>query len=102
MPDGAIAIAVIIGFAFIAYAGSHLGAGSVQAFAGLFAARDARDWPHGVQEGDAPRFAVWHLDELRPGQPEVIATSAADDDSVDGPPTELLDLGSRRLGTPRD
>ena len=101
MPDGIVSISVIIGFGFILFAGARLGAGSLQAFGGLFAAQGVRDWPTGIQEGDAPRFDVRHLDELKPGQPEVIATSSIADDVVDGPRTELVELGSRRLGAPR-
>ena len=98
MSDGVVSLIVVVGFAFILIAGSHVGAGSL---AGLFAARGVRDWPTGIQEGDAPRFAVRHLDGLRPGQPAVISTSATDEDAVDGPRVELFDLGSRRLGAPR-
>ena len=64
MSDGVVSLSLVVGFGFILIAGSHLGAGSL---AGLFAARGVRDWPTGVQEGDAPRFAVRHLDGLRPG-----------------------------------
>ena len=74
--------------------------GVLSIFAGLFPSRGGRDWPTGVQEGDAPRFAVQHLDDLRPGQPAVIATFAISEGDLDGPRTELFDLGSRRLDTP--
>jgi hypothetical protein len=100
MSDGVVAITVIAGIGFILFAGAHLGRGSTQAFTGLFAPQGVRDWPMGIQEADAPRFAVAHLDDLRPGQPEMIATSATDDD-VDGPPAEVFDLGSHRLDPPR-
>ena len=100
MPDGVVSISVIVGFGFILFAGAHIGAGSLQAFGGLFAPQNVRDWPTGIQEGDAPRFDVRHLDELRPGQPHVIASSIADD-AVDGPRTELVELGSRPLEPPR-
>jgi hypothetical protein len=33
---------------------------------GLFPQSGRRDWPQGVQEMDVPRFAVEHLDALRP------------------------------------
>jgi hypothetical protein len=101
MPDGAITLTLVVGFAFILIAGSRLGAGSHQALAGLFPARGQRDWPTGVQEGDGPRFAVRHLDALRPGHPVVIATSQPEDGSAGSPRAEVLDLGSRRLGVPR-
>ena len=38
---------------------------------GLFPQNDKRDWPHGVQETDVPRFAVEHLDSLRPTRSRV-------------------------------
>ena len=101
MSDVVVPIAVVAGFGFILYAGAHLGAGSTQAFAGLFAAGDVRDWPTGIQEADAPRFDVAHLDELRHGRPEVIATSTIAHDVADGPPTELIELGSHPLDPPR-
>jgi hypothetical protein len=99
MSDGVVAITAIAGIGFILVAGAHLGSGSTQAFTGLFAQQGVRDWPMGVQEADAPRFAVAHLDDLRPGQPEMITTSAIDDD-VDGPSAELFDLGSHHLDAP--
>jgi hypothetical protein len=98
MSDGVVPLTLIVGFAFIVIAGSRLGAGSHQALAGLFASAGRRDWPTGIQEPDAPRFAVRHLDGLRPGQPAVIATSRPDDGVGGDPPAELLDLGSRHLG----
>ena len=100
MSDGVVAITAIAGIGFILVAGAHLGSGSTQAFTGLFAQQGVRDWPMGIQEADAPRFAVAHLDDLRPGQPEMITTSAIDDD-VDGPSAELFDLGSHHLDAPR-
>jgi hypothetical protein len=33
-----------------------------------FPENGVRDWPHGVQEMDVPRFAVEHLDALRPAR----------------------------------
>jgi len=101
MPDAVITLTLVIGFAFILVAGSRLGAGSHHALAGLFPGQGARDWPIGIQEADAPRFVVRHLDALRPGQPVVIATSRPNDGDVDVPRSELFDLGSRRLRVPR-
>ena len=89
MSDGVVYLTLVIGFGFILVAGSRLGAGTPGALAGLFAAHGQRDWPTGIQEGDAPRFAVGHLDNLRPELPVVIETSARG---------EVVDLGSRRLG----
>ena len=59
---------LIAGFAFLFVAGALLGAGSDTSLSGLFAQNDRRDWPRGVQEMDAPRFAVEHLDALRPAR----------------------------------
>ena len=101
MPDGVVSVTLVVGFGFILIAGSRLGAGSHHALAGLFAQHGVRDWPRGVQETDAPRFAVRHLDALRPGQATLIDTSTADEGAADGCRTELFDLGSRRLGAPR-
>jgi|SRR6478735_10316113 len=101
MPDGVVSISIIVGIGFILVAAAHIGAGSLQAFGGLFAPQNVRDWPTGIQEGDAPRFDVRHLDELRPGQPDVIATSTIADDVGDGPRTEVIELGSRPLVPPR-
>jgi hypothetical protein len=59
---------LIAGFAFLFAAGVLLGAGSDTSLSGLFAQNDRRDWPRGVQETDVPRFAVEHLDALRPAR----------------------------------
>ena len=48
--------------------GALLGAGTESSLVGLFPQSAARDWPHGVQETDVPRFAVEHLDSLRPAR----------------------------------
>jgi hypothetical protein len=98
MSDEVVYLTLVAGFGFILVAGSRLGAGSPGALAGLFAPHGQRDWPTGVQEADAPRFAVRHLDDLRPGLPVVIATSTTQVDETPGfPDAEVLDLGSRRL-----
>ncbi len=56
MPDGLTFISVIFGFGLVIVAGAKFGAGSLSALGGLFVTHGARDWPTGVQEGDAPRF----------------------------------------------
>jgi hypothetical protein len=56
MLDGLTFISVVIGFGLVIVAGARFGAGSLSALGGLFATHGARDWPTGVQEGDAPRF----------------------------------------------
>lgn len=59
---------LIAGFAFLFAAGALLGAGSETSLTGLFPQNDRRDWPRRVQETDVPRFAVEHLDALRPAR----------------------------------
>jgi hypothetical protein len=99
MSDVVVSVTVIVGFGFVIVAGAHLGAGTHRSLAGLFPASGVRDWPQGVQEGDAPRFAVAHLDGLRPDQPMTVAVvPCSAEDPIATPPTELVDLGSRRLG----
>jgi hypothetical protein len=65
MIDISMILWLIGGFAFLFVAGALLGAGSETSLTGLFPQNGAREWPHGVQETDAPRFAVEHLDHLR-------------------------------------
>jgi hypothetical protein len=57
---------LIAGFGFLFVVGALLGAGTDASLTGLFPQTGARDWPQGVQETDVPRFAVEHLDALRP------------------------------------
>ena len=57
---------LIAGFAFLFTVGALVGAGTEASLTGLFPQNGERDWPHGVQETDVPRFAVDHLDSLRP------------------------------------
>lgn len=102
MGDPATLLAVIFGFTLLIVMASWLGAGTTLSFHGLWARPAVQDWPRGVQESDAPRFAVGHLDGLRPGQPMTVDTAPiAFDDHIDAPRTELIDLGSRRLDAPR-
>lgn len=56
--DGLTVITLVVGFGLVAVAGARLGAGSHSSLAGLFARSASRDWPIGVQEGDAPRFIL--------------------------------------------
>ena len=57
------------GFGVLFAAAALAGSGSEPFLSGLFPRNDARDWPHGVQETDVPRFAVEHLDALGPLAP---------------------------------
>jgi hypothetical protein len=102
--SGSVAlVTVALGFGLIIVAGSWLGAGSHLPLAGLFPLQGRDDWPHGVQEGDAPHFAVEHADALRPGSPGAAderprnPASVAQDDAAD-PPPEVVELYTRRLG----
>ena len=94
MSDGLTVIWLILGFGFLVVAGARLGAGSHTSLTGLFPARGARDWPTGVQEPDAPRFEVSHLDGLRPRREEVgIRTTVVDVVSL----PEIVELGVLRI-----
>ncbi len=75
MSDDATFLAFILGFGFILVAGARLGPSTPTLLGGLFPPPAGRDWPTGIQEPDAPRFAVAHLDALRP--------------SVEAPPTTV-------------
>ena len=59
---------LIAGFGFLIVAGALLGAGTDASLAGLFPQTGGHPWPVGVQEPDVPRFAVEHLDALRPAR----------------------------------
>jgi hypothetical protein len=56
------------GFAFLVFAGALIGAGTDASIGGMFPQSSERNWPQGVQEMDVPRFAVEHLDALRPAK----------------------------------
>jgi hypothetical protein len=103
MPDVGTAFWLIIGFGFLLIAGSWLGSGvpTALALAGLFPAQGVRDWPTGVQEGDAPRFAVEHLDGLRPGAAAKDGVAQQRIDDLGDPCPEIIELGSRRLDAPQ-
>ena len=98
MSDPAILVAVLLGFGVLIVGASWLGAGTTLSFQGLWSGRATRDWPREVQEGDAPRFSVDHLDRLRPGIPVLLETGTSDDDA---PQPEMVELVSRRLDGPR-
>ena len=87
-------IGLVLGFGFLIAAGVQLSAGSHLSLAGLFPVQAVRDWPHGVQEPDAPRFDVAHLDELRPARTPV-ANRVLPDDDAERP--EIVELGVRRI-----
>jgi len=58
---------LIAGVAFLFIAAATLRSGTTEGLDGLFAKSGEGDWPRGVQESDVPRFAIEHLDGLRPG-----------------------------------
>ena len=95
MSDQAVLIAALLGFALVIVGASWLGAGSTPSLQGLWALPPTHDWPHGVQEDDAPRFSVDHLDGLRPGMAMLLDTAPAEED--EGPQPEMVELVSRRL-----
>jgi hypothetical protein len=89
MPDGIVLPVLALGFGFVLIAGSWLTNGSTDLMAGLFASQAVRDWPPGVQEPDAPRFDVAHVDAIRsPATPP-------DDDPIELP--EIVEVFDRRL-----
>jgi hypothetical protein len=99
MSDPAVVVAVLLGFALLILGASWLGAGSTLSLQGLWARPAIRDWPQGVQEDDAPRFSVDHLDGLRPGAPMLLDTQSAAKD--DEPQPEIVELVSRRVDRAR-
>lgn len=96
MTDGVTYLWLVLGIGFVLITGARLGAGGHTTLAGLFPPMAVRDWPHGVQEPDAPRFAVDHLDALRGGAilvPPGTARSAEPGDPVE--PAEIIELYDR-------
>ena len=90
-------VSTVIGFGLIIVAGARMGAGSHLALGGLFPAQGRSDWPQGVQEGDAPRFAVEHSAALRPpASAEAPAMVELDDREVALPTLEPIELHVRR------
>ena len=66
------------------------------AFSGLFPAQGPPDWPHGVQEPDAPRFALEHVKALRPNGdgPGTLSSTEFVDEGRAG---EIIDLFNRPI-----
>jgi hypothetical protein len=58
---------LIAGVAFLFVAAAVVRSATNDGLDGLFAKSGHGDWPRGVQESDVPRFAIEHLDGLRPG-----------------------------------
>ena len=99
MSDGVTYLGLVVIFGFVLVAAARLGTGPQRIFEGLFAPPARRDWPTGVQESDAPRFDVAHLDGLRPGR-SVRSRPSETSTVADAAGPELLDLGTRRLDPP--
>ena len=98
MPDGTTYLSLIVAFGFVLVAGARLGAGSHTGLAGLFPAHAGRDWPIGVQESDAPHFAVVHLDALQPGTPVLLeGPPIGGGAEPDEPQPEMIELFDRPL-----
>ena len=89
-----LGLAGLAGLAFVQVVGGRSGEATHAGLAGLFPAQGRRDWPVGVQESDAPRFDVAHLDALRPG---TVPNSDPDDPGSDpggsSQPVEIVELG---------
>jgi hypothetical protein len=98
MFDGLTVIWLVLGFGFLMAAGARLGAGSHLSLAGLFPAHGVRDWPVGVQEPDAPRFDVAHLDGLRPASRGETRSAVAV--GIEEPQPEIVELYVRSLAAP--
>jgi hypothetical protein len=98
MSDEFTAIWLVLGFGFLMVAGARLGAGSHLSLAGLFPAHGVRDWPVGVQETDAPHFAVAHLDALRPASRGETRSTVAG--GFEEPQPEIVELYVRSLAAP--
>ena len=99
MPASLSLILVVAGFGLITAIGAWLGAGSHLSLAGLFPARGRIDWPRGLQESDTPRFAVAHLDALRPetrapDTPEIEELSAV----TGAPAPRIVEVQVPRVG----
>ena len=102
VPASVELVSVIVGFGIITVAGARLGAGSHLSLIGLFGRPALNEWPHGVQEGDVPRFRVEHADALRH---RAAPTSPFEDlapDTPEAPRPTLVELEVRRATSHRD
>ena len=95
------AIPLLVLFAvcgLIVIGSARLGPATSMALSGLWAPHGRPDWPHGVQEMDAPAFEVSHLDALRPGTLMILVGPAtAGTTEQDEPQPEIVELFDRRL-----
>jgi hypothetical protein len=95
-------VSVIVGFGILAIAGARLGAGSHTSLVGLFGRPALDDWPHGVQEGDVPRFAVEHADALRHRAAPESPIEDLEPHTPGAPRPALVELEVRRVTSRRD
>jgi hypothetical protein len=96
--DAVPVLALVAIGCLIVVGSSRLGHETSMALSGLWAPQGRTDWPHGVQEMDAPSFEVAHLDALQPGTPMVLIAAAADGSAeLDEPMPEMIELFDRPL-----
>jgi hypothetical protein len=93
MPDSTLYVAALIGCSVAGIGGARL-VGTHVWRGGMLAPQGAKDWPHGVQEGDAPRFDVANAAALQASA--VAATGFEDLDGATAVPPELIELHVRR------
>ena len=104
----ALGFVLVAGVGFVLVVGGRIGSGSPTVLAGLFPAHGVRDWPTGVQEPDAPRFDVAHLDALRhgvvvvPGAPDVSADASCSVEIVELEQTSRIALERVAMTMGRD
>ena len=67
MIDLSTVLWLIAGVAFLFVTAALVRSSTNDGLDGLFAKSGQGDWPRGVQESDVQRFAIEHLDGLRPG-----------------------------------
>ena len=95
----AVPVLGLLAVGYLIVVGStRLGPGASLTLSGLWAPQGRTDWPHGVQEMDAPQFEVTHLDALQPGTPMVLSGPVADATAdPDEPQPEMVELFDRPL-----
>jgi hypothetical protein len=71
VPAPLVPIAAIAGFGLIIVVVSRLNESRPVDVGGLFPVHGRSEWPRGVQEPDAPRFAIDHADRLGRSEPTV-------------------------------
>jgi hypothetical protein len=91
-------LALLAACSLILVGSTRVGPATSLTLSGLWAPQGRNDWPRGVQEMDAPQFAVTHLDTLQPGTPIMLGAAATDDAADrDEPRPEMVELFDRPL-----